>query len=67
MAETVVHVLFECEIYRAEREQLLYKELEAMGISTVDYKSLFSRGKDHQRVERRVLAFLHNTDLYQRI
>ena len=64
--ETVVHVLFECEKYRAERLQLK-EELEGMGISTLDYKTLFSQEKERQSVERRVLAFLHNTDLYQRI
>ena len=64
--ETVSHVFFECERYQTERLQLS-EELGAFGIKTLDFKSLFSRGKEHQAVERRVLAFLHNTDLYQRI
>ena len=65
-SETVVHVLMECGQYEAERAQLC-EELSSIGISTLDYKTLFSRGKEHQAVERSILAFLHNTNLYQRI
>ena len=64
--ETVKHIMFECVIYRSEREQLK-QELATIGISSVDFKTTFNWGKERQAVERSILAFLRNTNLYRRI
>lgn len=64
--ETVRHVMLECGMYRTEREQLR-QDLAEIGITTLDHKSLFTHGKERRAVERSILAFLHNTNLYQRI
>ena len=64
--ETVLHVLFSCEEYASERQQL-FEELADEGLKVFSFKSIFTPEANFQRIGRAVLRFLHSTDLYAKV
>ena len=64
--ETVQHVLFSCEKYRNERQQM-FEELADQGLKVFSFKAIFTPEGNFQHIGRIVLSFLHSTDLYSKV
>ena len=64
--ETVHHIMFVCNKYKGERQQL-FKELSDVGLSVFSHKSIFGAEQNIDLIGKAVVKFLHSTGLYVRI
>ena len=64
--ETVQHVLFSCERYRSERQQM-FEGLADLGLRVFSFKAIFTPEGNFQQIGRIVLNFLHSTELYSKV
>ena len=64
--ETVHHIMFVCNKYKGERQQL-FKELSDVGLSVFSHKSIFGAEQNIGLIGKAVVKFLHSTGLFVRI